>query len=144
MSAYLRRYNVSYPVYKGAKFDASVTNLTYHIPAPSSHSGHEPVEITVSFLSPITPTSTLRQAVPAAYLSVYVEGTFDVSVYVDINGQWVSGDRGSRIEWEYIRGDLDEKNSLKTWTVKKQEQALFTEYQDRAEWGTLYFSGPAV
>jgi hypothetical protein len=139
-----RSYNVSFPIYKGAKFDASITNLTYHIPPPSSHKGHEPVQITLSFLSPITPTSTLRQAVPAAYLYVHVEGSFDVSVYVDLNGQWVSGDRGSRIEWEYFQGDSEGENSMKTWRVRKQQEALFTEWADRAEWGALYFSGPSV
>jgi hypothetical protein len=33
---------------------------------------------------------------------------------------------------------------MKTWRVRKQEEALFTEWGDRAEWGTLYFSGPSV
>jgi hypothetical protein len=77
-------------------------------------------------------------------LSVLAEGDFDVSIYVDINGQWVSGDRLSKLEWEYIEGDLGLNGGLKTWKVKKQQEALFTEWADRAEWGTLYFSGPSV
>jgi beta-galactosidase/beta-glucuronidase len=83
---------------------------------------------------------------PAAYLSVHVEGSFDISVYVDINGQWVSGDRRARIEWEYITTDVIAKKAdeLKTWMIKKQEESLFTEWADRAEWGRLYFSGPSV
>jgi Domain of unknown function (DUF4965)/Domain of unknown function (DUF5127) len=76
---------------------------------------------------------------PACYLEVLVSGSFDLSIYVDLNGQWVSGDRGAGIEWEYIVSDV---NSIKTWKVKKQTEALFTEWADRAEWGTLYFSGP--
>jgi glutaminase A-like protein/uncharacterized protein DUF5127 len=91
-------------------------------------------------LCPITPTSTLRQSLPACYLSVSATGSFDVSVYVDLNGQWVSGDRNSAIEWEYISSDFE---GIKTWKVRKQTEALFTEWADRAEWGTLYFSGPA-
>lgn len=97
----------------------------------------------MSFLSPITPQSTLRQAIPAAYLTVYIEGSFDVDVYVDVNGQWVSGDRGSRIEWDYIHQNVDLTDGLKTWKVKRQQEALFTEIRDRAEWGTLYFTGPS-
>jgi hypothetical protein len=52
----------------------------------------------------------------------------------------VSGDRGSVIEWEYIQSGTA---PIKTWKIKKQEESLFTENNDRAEWGTLYFSGPA-
>lgn len=102
------------------------------------------MKISLSFLSPVTPQSTLRQSIPAAYLTVHVEGDFDVDIYVDLNGQWVSGDRGSRIEWELIRPDLDGYKELKTWKVKRQTEQLFTERSDRAEWGTLLFTGPSV
>jgi hypothetical protein len=71
-------YNLSFPVYLGAKYDASTTNLSYTIPSPKSRDD-APVELTISFLSPITPTSTLRQAIPATYIKVYVKGNFDVN-----------------------------------------------------------------
>jgi Domain of unknown function (DUF5127) len=140
-------YNVSLAEYLGATYDASTTNLTYLIPAPTSgSSATKPVKLILSFSCPITPTSTLRQSLPAAYLSVYAEGSFDVSIYVDLNGQWVSGDRGSKIEWEYLTTDIITKSAtgLKTWMVKKQQESLFTEINDRGEWGRLYFSGPDV
>lgn len=98
----------------------------------------------LSFLSPITPTSTLRQSIPASYLTVYVRGHFDVDIYVDINGQWVSGDRGSRIVWELEKHQFAEGKGLKTWKVKREEELLLSEIADRAEWGTLYFSAPSV
>jgi hypothetical protein len=139
-------YNVSYPEYLGAQFDASTTNLSYFIPSPDGP-GCGDLELTISFLSPITPTSTLRQSIPASYISIYVEGNFNVDIYIDINGQWVSGDRGSQIVWELDKnapqGHKDEEPVMKTWSFRKQTQQLLTEYQDRGEWGTLYFSGPA-
>jgi hypothetical protein len=117
--------------------------LTYQIPPPNSQA--EPATIVLSFLSPITPTSTFRQSLPAAYLSVRVEGTFNISVYVDLNGQWVSGDRQSPIVWRYIeRQKTSSSVGLKTWRVKKKSEALFTQWGDRAEWGTLYFSASQV
>jgi len=137
-------YNVSFASYHGATFDASTTNLTYLIPAPDEHDNDKPLKVELSFLSPVTPQSTLRQSIPAAYLTVHVEGDFDVDIYVDLNGQWVSGDRGSRIEWEHLTQDLDGYKNLKTWKVQRQNQELFTEKWDRAEWGTLYFTAPAV
>ncbi|KAI5196107.1 hypothetical protein AUEXF2481DRAFT_43771 [Aureobasidium subglaciale EXF-2481] len=130
-------YNISYPVYKGAQYDASVTNLTYQIPSHNSTSGH--VEIVLSFLSPVTPSSTLRQSIPASYLSIHATGSFDVDIYVDLNGQWVSGDRGSEIVWEL---ENEETEKLKSWVVKRKDELLFTEFSDRAEWGSLRFTGP--
>lgn len=137
-------YNVTFPEYHGATFDASTTNLTYSIPAIDHK--HEPLKITLSFLSPITPTSTLRQSLPAAYLTVHVEGTFDVNVYVDVNGEWVTGDRANDIEWDLQRTpskkDSTSAAGIKTWRINRITQQLLTEFEDRAEWGTLYFSAP--
>jgi len=136
-------YDVIYPEYLGANFDASTTNLTYHIPAPDAR--NDPLDIVVSFLSPITPTSTLRQSIPASYIVIYVSGTVDVDVYIDVSGEWVSGDTNKNITWEFENnpsGDDTITNGLKLWEIRRTEEELFTEHDDRAEWGTLYFVGP--
>lgn len=139
------RYTVAYPIYKGATYDASTTNLSYVIPPHPTDLESDPLELTVSFLSPITPPSTLRQSIPAAYVTVHVNGNMNVNIYMDLNGQWVSGDRGSAIKWDYSRIIPEEgKNSLQRWRVEKREEQLFTEFNDRAEWGTLHFSAPVV
>ena len=134
-------YTVAFPKYLGAQYDASTTNLSYAI--PSSKSANGSVEIVLSFLSPITPTSTLRQSIPASYLTVHVKGNFNLDIYLDLNGQWVSGNRGSRIEWDLHETHEKNARKLKTWRVKRSNEELFTEWQDRAEWGTLHFTGPA-
>ena len=138
-----KHYNISFPTYHGANYDASTTNLSYTIPVPGDPYGGEGLELTISFLSPITPTSTLRQALPASYITVHARGDFAVSVYVDINGQWVSGDRGSDLVWDIEESDNDDETSLSTFRVKREHELLFTEHQDRAEWGELYFTGPS-
>ncbi|KAL8962747.1 MAG: hypothetical protein Q9183_005106 [Haloplaca sp. 2 TL-2023] len=136
-------YNVSFPTYLGANFDASTTNFTYAIPAPGAKS--KPVELIISFLSPITPTSTLRQSIPVSYITVHVKGSFNVNVYMDINGQWVSGNRGSRIVWELAQRQLGESDKgLKTWKIRRETELLLSEERDQAEWGTLHFTGPSV
>ncbi|KAG0646821.1 putative glutaminase [Hyphodiscus hymeniophilus] len=137
-------FNVSYPEYLGASFDASTTNLTYTIPSPKS--SHDSAQIILSFLSPITPTSTLRQSIPASYLTVHVHGTFDIDVYIDLNGLWVSANRGNQIEWQFEQSPPSpsaEQKPLKTWKVRRAVEQLLTEDADRAEWGTLQFTGPA-
>ncbi|TVY68652.1 putative glutaminase [Lachnellula suecica] len=141
-----QKFNVSYPTYLGATFDASTTNLTYQIPAPTS--GQKPLDLVLSFLSPVTPTSTLRQAIPASYLSIEVSGGFDVDIYVDLNGLWVSANRGNTIQWEFNQAQLhvsgkNEQAPLKTWKIRRMEEQLLTEDADRAEWGTLHFTGPS-
>lgn len=134
-------YNISFPTYLGAQYDASTTNLSYTIPSPKSSGSH--AELILSFLSPITPTSTLRQSIPAGYLTFHVKGDFDLDLYVDVNGQWVSGNRGSEVVWSFDETDYADAKHLKTWKVKKRTEQLFTEWNDQAEWGTLHFTGPA-
>ncbi|KAF2729205.1 glutaminase A [Polyplosphaeria fusca] len=136
-------YTLSYSSFKGAKYDASTTNLTYTIPAPSKSPDASHLTIILSFLSPVTPTSTLRQSIPAAYLTVYVEGAFDVNIYVDVNGQWVSGKHESIIEWDLKQQEAaGPTEALKTWSVKRQVEQVFTETFDQPEWGELHFTAP--
>ncbi len=135
-----RAYKIAYPDYLGATFDASTTNLTYQIPGSATR-------LTLSFLSPITPSSTFRQSIPASYLTVIVEGCLDVNIYTDTNGEWVTGNRGNQVRWELQRLSRSKSTGLwgpklKTWKVSRMHQELFTEFADRAEWGTMYFSGP--
>ena len=76
---------------------------------------------------------------------MHVKGNFNVDVYVDLNGQWVSGDRGSFINWEFGQQELGESDvTLKTWKVRRDTTLLFSEFRDQAEWGTLYFTAPSV
>ncbi|KAL3461307.1 hypothetical protein BJX64DRAFT_163730 [Aspergillus heterothallicus] len=131
-----------FPTYLGANYDASTTNLTYSI---DSDSTSNPLNITVSFLSPITPTSTLRQSIPASYVTVYVDSDVTVNIYMDINGRWASGDPASQITW-HLETELASANSsptLQSWSLQRKTQALLSEVRDRAEWGTVYFTGPA-
>ena len=134
-------YTIAYPSYLGASYDASTTNFTYVIPGPLKSK----TELTLSFLSPITPTSTLRQSIPASYLKVYVKGDANLDIYIDLNGQWVSGDRGRQLVWEFGETPIGGKEKfLKTWAFKQRDELLFTEHGDQAEWGVLHFSGPSV
>ncbi|RDL40678.1 uncharacterized protein BP5553_00657 [Venustampulla echinocandica] len=135
-------FNISFPTYLGATFDASTTNLTYSIPSPAS--AQDSLRVILSFLSPITPTSTLRQAIPASYLTVHVDGKFDINIYIDLNGLWVSANRGNTIRWELSQSEIPgtKERPLKTWKVNRTTEQLLTEDADRAEWGTLHFTGP--
>ena len=131
------------PSYGGASFDASTTNLTYTLEDTSTAAGS--IKITLSFLSPITPTSTLRQSIPASYMICYVDGPVDVSIYVDVNGGWVSKRKDTKITWSFhqtpVKGQAS--SDIKSWSIARETQLLFTEDDDRAEWGSLRFTGPS-
>lgn len=135
---------MSLPTYDGASFDASTTNLTYRLDASDSSNG--PTTVTLSFLSPITPTSTLRQSIPAAYMAIYVEGSVDVNIYADVNGEWVSGNGDSMIGWQLQDPSSELGNRglpVKSWSVSRRTELHFTESSDRAEWGTFQFTAPS-
>jgi hypothetical protein len=87
----------------------------------------------------------MRQSIPAAYLTVYVDGEFDVDIYVDVNGEWVSGNRDNEIIWELSQPALSQQHEapVKTWKVARKVEQMLTEFADRSEWGTLQFTGPA-
>ncbi|KAL4786172.1 hypothetical protein BJX76DRAFT_322099 [Aspergillus varians] len=131
-----------FPTYLGAKYDASTTNLSYSI---QPHTSAAPLNITISFLSPITPTSTLRQSIPASYITVYVDSDVTVNIYMDINGRWVSGAPESQITWQFEteRASVDTSPTLQRWRIQRETQLLLSEIRDRAEWGTIHFTAPA-
>ncbi|CAK7264107.1 hypothetical protein SEPCBS119000_000830 [Sporothrix epigloea] len=147
-------FTVAFPEYLGAAFDASTTNLTYLVPGPAAANSEAQgvLKVTLSFLSPITPSSTFRQSIPAAYLNVVVDGDFDIDIYLDLNGEWVSGNRDNRIKWDLLTAESKRRKTsqtvastvaaIKTWTLSRVEEQLFTEFADRAEWGSLYFTAP--
>ncbi|KAJ5577640.1 uncharacterized protein N7459_006604 [Penicillium hispanicum] len=136
-------YQVQFPEYLGHNYDASTTNFTYRIDTGAS----TPLDITVSFLSPITPTSTLRQSIPASYVTVDVHGEVDVNVYMDIDGRWLSGDGASTLNWQWDTVGAENKKktppTLQRWQIRRETELLLSEIGDRGEWGTLHFTGPA-
>lgn len=78
-----------------------------------------------------------------------VTGSFDVSLYIDINGMWVSGRGESHIKWELaqlgsaVHLGEHSKSAPKTWKLTRRDELLLSEHQERGEWGTLYFTGPS-
>jgi hypothetical protein len=62
-----------------------------------------------------------------------------------VNGQWVSGDRGSQLVWNFDHVNAQSgATKLKKWQFSRQNELLVSEFADRAEWGTLHFVAPKV
>jgi hypothetical protein len=100
------------------------------------------VELTVTFLSPVTPGDLKRQSQPLSYIAVTaraVDGKqHKVSVYVDISGEWASGDTGKQITW-----DQETTAGVVSLSYHQTAPQVLGENADTAEWGTVALSAPS-
>ncbi len=73
---------------------------------------------------------------------------------MDIDGRWVSGDGGSKLNWQWDTLNVEDptngmndngrKSGLQSWQIRRDRELDLSEIRDRAEWGTLHFTGPDV
>jgi len=108
------------------------------------------VGVNVTFLTPITLDDFKRQSLPASYLSLSFwsldKKNHSVSLYTDIDGNWLSGDANSRIHWSLglnSRKRVAERDVI-SHIVEKGGQGKFSEWWDKAEWGQIYWSTEMV
>ncbi|KAI0335017.1 DUF1793-domain-containing protein [Cubamyces sp. BRFM 1775] len=91
-----------------------------------------PMNVTVTFLSPIEPSNWVLQSLPFSYVSVEASaldgGPHEVQVYSDIGTDWVSGDRGSPVQWsqhstsESIYHEIDLQSPQQDVEINHQAQ----------------------
>ncbi|KAF1957920.1 DUF1793-domain-containing protein [Byssothecium circinans] len=100
------------------------------------------VSVKVTFLSPLTPEDFKRQSLIFSYMNVEVSSldgaNHNVQLYTDISAEWVSGNSGATAQW-----DFGEVNGISYHKVWKQNQQHFSEINDRAEWGNIYYATDA-
>ncbi|KAI1795670.1 hypothetical protein LXA43DRAFT_1058371 [Ganoderma leucocontextum] len=65
-----------------------------------------PMNVTVTFLTPIEPDDWVKQSMPFSYVSVEAQSldgnSYPVQVYSDISAEWASGDRSSSVQWNNV------------------------------------------
>ncbi|KAK7052731.1 hypothetical protein R3P38DRAFT_2763069 [Favolaschia claudopus] len=96
-----------------------------------------PMQLNVTFLSPIEPSDWAKQSFPFSY--VYVDGkstdgkVHSVQLYSDISGEWVTGSFGTGIQWSTTR---------QSNTVYHQVQSTSprSEFTDVAEDSVAYYA----
>ncbi|KAI0341142.1 hypothetical protein BDW22DRAFT_330198 [Trametopsis cervina] len=68
-----------------------------------------PIDLILTFLSPIEPSDHVRQSLPLSYMSLQARSNdgknHTVQVYSDITGEWSSGDRDQSVSWDVIATD---------------------------------------
>ena len=68
-----------------------------------------PIELTVNFFTPIDPADLKRLSLPASYIAISAraldKGSYEIQVYVEITGEWASGDPKEIVEWNFTAID---------------------------------------
>lgn len=78
---------------------------------------------------------------------VFVVGCDDLDLYMDVNGEWVMGNRDNILWWEMFEFFFGEEKGIKNgikigikiWKVRREREELLIEFGDWVEWGILYF-----
>lgn len=103
------------------------------------------VSLVVEFLSPVEAGDLRRQSIPMSYVMVTassIDGQgHDVQVYLDISGEWTSGDVSQPITWAPAQVTYS-SGTLQAWTVQLQNQQPLTEQNQLAAWGTVVWATP--
>ena len=105
------------------------------------------VQITLEYLSPVEPGDLRRQSIPMAWVLVTARSidraSHDVSLYLDVSGEWLSGDPSQQFTWAPVsvpyRG-----GALQAWTMQLAQPQILTEVGDRAQWGTIVLATPQI
>ncbi|VDB95306.1 unnamed protein product [Peniophora sp. CBMAI 1063] len=99
-----------------------------------------PVQLTVTFLSPIEPGNMVNQSIPASYVALDIQTTdgspHSIQVYTDITAEWVSGDRSQNVTWSTNTNNP----SMIYHTVSALNQVPYQEVKAQAAWGNVYYA----
>ncbi|EPQ55448.1 DUF1793-domain-containing protein [Gloeophyllum trabeum ATCC 11539] len=99
------------------------------------------VDLTATFLSPITPTKLVNQSFPFSYLALSAAPNdgkpHTVQVYTDITGEWLTSNASLVANWSTSAGA-----SAGVWTheVQLAQQEVYGEVKDRVQYGSAYYS----
>ncbi|KAJ5319775.1 hypothetical protein PENANT_c026G10365 [Penicillium antarcticum] len=88
------------------------------------------VEVTLDFLSPVSPSNYLRQSLPFSYLTVHVSESkgHKIQVYSDIDARW-TGQAGRS------QRDFEKRDGLAIYSLTVEDASLYAEADDMALWG---------
>ncbi|KAH7101372.1 DUF1793-domain-containing protein [Auriculariales sp. MPI-PUGE-AT-0066] len=98
-----------------------------------------PVNLTVTFLSVVSPQDLLRHSIPFSYLYVDVKSrdgaAHNVQVYNEISAEWAGTDNNADVDW-----NTTVTNSAVTHSVGLRYQAPFEETKELIRAGTVHIT----
>ncbi|KAH9853554.1 DUF1793-domain-containing protein [Lenzites betulinus] len=97
-----------------------------------------PVDLTVTFLSPVEPSDPVNQSLPLSYYAVAATSNdgqaHSVQLYTDISAEWITGDNSLTANWTTTTGNV------LTHQVQLASQTQFGEVSDHIQQGSAYHS----
>ncbi|KAM5543283.1 hypothetical protein V8D89_003157 [Ganoderma adspersum] len=97
-----------------------------------------PVDLTISFLSPVEPSDFVNQSFPFSYYAVSAVsndgGAHEVQVYADITAEWITGNRSLTAKWATTTGDV------LTHQIQLANQTDYVEINNRIQQGSAFHS----
>ncbi|KAM5540219.1 hypothetical protein V8D89_006038 [Ganoderma adspersum] len=98
-----------------------------------------PMNITITFLSPVKSDDWVKQSIPFSYLSVEAQllggKSYPVQLYSDITAEWTSGDRSSVVQWSNAN-----TASLIYHKIELQSSPPNVENANQAQDGMTYYA----
>ncbi|KAM5540217.1 hypothetical protein V8D89_006036 [Ganoderma adspersum] len=98
-----------------------------------------PMNVTITFLSPVEPDDWVKQSIPFSYVSVEFQSldgnSYPVQLYSDISAEWASGDRSSIVQWS----NADTGSSI-YHRIRCQSSPTNVEIANQAQDGTTYYA----
>ncbi|TBU41779.1 hypothetical protein BD309DRAFT_964560 [Dichomitus squalens] len=100
-----------------------------------------PMNLTVTFLTPIEPDDWVKQSIPFSYISVEAQSldgnSHAVQLYSDISAEWLSGNRSSPVQWS----NNNTGNTL-FHEIELQQPQQDVEINHQAQDGKAYYAMP--
>ncbi|KIY74089.1 DUF1793-domain-containing protein [Cylindrobasidium torrendii FP15055 ss-10] len=98
-----------------------------------------PVDLEVSFLSPVEPNDLVKYSTPFGYMSVKATAndgaSHSVQIYSDISAEWVSGDLGLSANWSTTT-----TGSNVIHQVSLLSPSQYAEVNDHTQYGSAYWA----
>ncbi|PIL35880.1 hypothetical protein GSI_01540 [Ganoderma sinense ZZ0214-1] len=98
-----------------------------------------PMNVTVTFLSPVEPSDWVKQSIPFSYVSVEAESidgkSYPVQLYSDISAEWASGNRSSLVKWNNVNTGKSIYHQ-----IELQDPQQNSEYSHQAQDGKVYYA----
>ncbi|KAI0312550.1 hypothetical protein OF83DRAFT_1031803, partial [Amylostereum chailletii] len=99
-----------------------------------------PLELNITYLSPIEPDDFIRQSIPFSYLAFEARSTdgspHHMQVYTGINGQWLGPDITQNHTWATAQTTNGSQVHSFSYSIPRE----FTENLGQAWWGTPYYA----
>lgn len=102
------------------------------------------VRFNVTFMTPVWPNDYLRQSIPLSYMHFELDrssaGGRSVQIYTDIDERWATGHDYDYETFPTTMQWVDNANGSSIYFVQRTNPQVYTEFRQRAEWGSATYA----